>query len=93
MVHVGDVVGDAHDVRLQRVARLTGRVVQDADARLVAEVQSAPVALEPVHHAQTLLIVAKAAGVDLVERPLARVTERRVAEVVAETDRLREILV
>ena len=38
VIHVGDVIGDAHEVGFNRVMRLSGRVIQNADARLVAEV-------------------------------------------------------
>ena len=68
-------------------------MIEDAGARLLAEVQAAPVALQPVHDAQALLIVAEAGFIDLVQCALARVAERRMAEIVAEGDRLGEILV
>ena len=94
VVDVGHAVGQAHHVGLERAARLPGRVVEDADARLVAEVQAAAVALDAVDDAQALLIVPEAdAGVDRVERALPRVAERRVAEVVPEADGLGEVLV
>ena len=94
VVDVGHAVCQANDVGLERAARLPGRVVEDADARLVAEVQAAAVALDAVDDAHALLIVPEAdAGIDRVERALSRVAERRVAEVVPETDGLGEIFV
>ena len=94
VVDVGHAVGQAHDVGLERAARLPGRVVEDADACLVAEVQAAAVALDAVDDAQALLIVPEAdAGVDRVECALSRVAERRVAEVVPEADGLGEVLI
>ena len=94
VVDVGHAVCQAHHVGLERAARLPGRVVEDADARLVAEVQAAAVALDAVDDAQALLIVPEAdAGVDRVERALSRVAERRVAEVVPEADGLGEVLI
>ena len=81
-------------IGLERAARLPGRVVEDADACLVAEVQAAAAALDAVDDAQALLIVPEAdAGVDRVERALSRVAERRVAEVVPEADGLGEVLI
>ena len=57
----------------------------------------AAVALERVHHPQRLLVVAEAAAEALVQQPverlLAGVPERRMAEVVPEADRLRQVLV
>ena len=94
VVDVGNAVSQAHDVGLERAARLAGRVVEDADARLVAEVQTASVALDAVDDAQTLLIVPEAGtGVDRVECALSGVAEGRVAEIVPEADGLGEILV
>ena len=72
-------------------------VVEDAVAHLPGEVDAAAVALEHVDDAQRVLVVAEAEPEALaqqrVERLLARVAERRVAEVVAEPDRLDEVLV
>ena len=94
VVHIGHAVAQAHDVGLERIAREAGGVVQDAEARLEAEVQAPPLALEPVDDAQALLIVAKARALeDGVQRALSGVAEGRVAEIVAEGDRLGEILV
>ena len=53
-----------------------------------AEVQPLPLALEHLDHAQRLLDVVEAVGHQLGEHLLARVAERRVAEVVAHDDRL-----
>ena len=51
--------------------------------------------VQPLGDARRLLVVAEAAAVaeQLVERLLARVPERRVADVVAEPDRLGQVLV
>ena len=61
------------------------------------EVEPAAVALERLDDAQRVLVVTEAVGAtlaqQLVERLLARVAEGRVAEIVAEPDRLDEILV
>ena len=68
-----------------------------AVAHVVAEVQPRAVSLEHVDHAQRVLEVAEAAAVALaqaaVENRLADVAERRVAEVVAQADRLGQVLV
>ena len=63
-------------------------VVEDAVADLPGEVQPAAVLLEHLDDAERVLVVAErppeALLEDRVERLLAGVTERRVAEVVAE---------
>ena len=72
-------------------------MVEDPVAHLLGEVQPAPVALEVLDDAQRVLVVPEAAAEalaqDAVERRLARVAERRMPEVVAEPDRLGQILV
>ena len=68
-------------------------VVQNPHARLRAEVQPAAVPLQHVHHAQALLIVLETAGVDVVERALPGMAEGRVPQIVAQGDRLRQILI
>src|SRR5207249_1529743 len=71
--------------------------VEDPVAHLLGEVEAAPVALEGIDDAKRVLVVAKAAvgalAQNAVERLLPDVAERRVAEVVAEPDRLGQILV
>ena len=90
VVDVGDAIDDAYDLPLQRLRLLSTGVREDAVADLVGEV-------EPQGDAPRLLVVAEAAperGVErIVERLLTRVTERRVAGVVPEADRLDEVLV
>ena len=53
----------------------------------------APVVLQHVDDAEALLVVVEAAGHQAIDDPLARVPERRVPEIVAERDRLGELLV
>ena len=93
MVYVGDPVAQAHDRGLARVVRRAVGVVQNAHARLIAEVQPLTVPLEHVDDAQALLVMLESAGVDQVQRPLAGVAEGRMPQVVPQTDRLAEILV
>src|SRR5665213_3659087 len=98
MVEVGETVGDAHDRALER--RRSGRaagVAEDPVADLLTQVQAAPVAFERVHDAQRLCPMVEVAPEALaqaaVEHVLPDVTKRRMAEVVAEPDRLSEVLV
>ena len=81
-------------MRPSRVARrLRAGVVQDPVAHLLGEVDP----LDLVDHAQRVLVVAERVPPALahagVEHLLADVPERRVAEVVAEPDRLGQVLV
>ena len=68
-------------------------MLEDAVARLRGEVEAASVALEVLHDPQRLLVVAEALRQQLAEALLAGVAERRMPEVVAERDRLRQVLV
>ena len=94
VVDVGDPVDEPHDLALQR-RRLprAARVAQDPVAHRIGQVE----ALEHVDDPQRVLVVAEAAPEALapggVEHRLADVPEGRMAEIVAEPDRLREVLV
>ena len=72
-------------------------MVEDAVAHLLGQVEAATVALQHLDHPQRVLVVLEAAVTALaqrrVERLLAGVAEGRVAEVVAEPDRLGQVLV
>ena len=76
-----------------RHAALPLRVACDAVANFPRQVQARAVVLEDVDDAQALLVVIEAAGHELVDDALAGVAERRVAEIVAERDRLGQLLV
>ncbi len=72
--------------------------MQDAVPHLPGQVQPPALLFQAIDHAQALLAVPEPAvrhelAIDLVERRFAGVTERRVAEVVAERDRLGEVLI
>ena len=88
VVDVRDAVDDADDLPLERLRLVGAGVLEDPVAHLPGQVQPAAVALEQLDDAQRVLVVAEAAGrrarAALVERLLAGVAERRVAEVVAE---------
>ena len=90
VVDVRDAVDDAHDLPLERRRLLIARVREDAVAHFVREV-------EPASDDERVLVMAEVpAGVRvqrLVESLLTGVPERRVSHVVAEPDRLHEVLV
>ena len=70
---------------------------EDPVAHLPRQVETAPVALEPLHYAKRVLVVAEpltaALAQELVEGLLARMAERRVADVVADRNRLGQVFV
>ena len=97
VVDVGDPVDEPDDPPLERGRQIGTGVAQDPVAHLLGEVEPGAVALDPLDHAQRVVVVAEADPEALaqarVEHLLADVAERRVAEVVAERDRLGEVLV
>ena len=97
VVDVREAVDEPDDPPLERLRLLGAGVLEDAVAHLPREVEAAAVALEPLDDAQRVLVVAEAAEAalaqQLVERLLAGVAERRVADVVPDRDRLGEVLV
>ena len=60
VVYVRYAIGQAHNCRLGRIVRRTVRMVQDAHARFIAQVQASAVALENICNAQRLLVVLEA---------------------------------
>ena len=97
VVDVGDAVDQLDDPPLQGRRLARAGVVEDAVAHLLGQVEAAAVALQHLDHPQRVLVVLEAAAAALaqgrVERLLAGVAEGRVAEVVAEPDRLGQVLV
>ena len=68
-------------------------MLQDAVERLRREPQSGSVVLELLGDADALLVVTESLGQEPREQLLADVTERRVADVVAERHRLDQVFV
>ena len=98
VVDVRHAVDHPHDPPLERLRRRrAARVARDPVAHLLGQVQPRAVALEMLDDPQRVLVVAKVASEArfqaAVEHLLADVPERRVPEVVAEADRLDQILV
>ena len=97
VVDVGDAVDQLHDPPLQGRRLARAGVVEDAVADLLGEVEALAVALQHVDHPQRVDVVLELGAAALaqrrVERLLAGVAEGRVAEVVAEPDRLGQVLV
>ena len=115
VVVVGDLVGQVGQLRLQRglgalqeahahraqLARVRRRaVLEDAFARLEAQVQAVEVGValfQLVHHAQALQVVLEAAGLGRqlahagVEFVLPGVAERRVAQIMGQRDGLGQV--
>jgi hypothetical protein len=97
VVDVRDPIDEPHHPALERQGLLRPRVVEDPVAHRLRKVEPPPVALQYVHHPKGLTVVPEAPSGALAERRiqglLANVPERRVAEVVAQPDRLGEVLV
>ena len=93
VVDVGDAVGAADDLPLERLGDNGAGVAEDTHTHLIGEIQPGAAALKPVHHAQRLLVVVKGLAHDARERLLPGVAEGRVAQVVAVGGGLGQILV
>ena len=93
VVDIGDQVGQAHRLPLQRLGLGPLGVADDAVAHLPGQVQPLAVFLQPLHHPQGLLIVGKAPGHDLVQQPLSRMSKGGVPQVVPQSDGLSKVLV
>ena len=68
-------------------------VGDDAVAHLPGKVQSFAVFFQHIHHPQALPVVGKAAGAELIQRPLPRMTEWGMPQVMAQGDGLGQVLV
>ena len=68
-------------------------MVEDAVAHLEREVEPPPVLFQHVDDAQRLHVVRKSFGRKTAQHPLARMAERRVAQIVPQGDRLGKIFV
>ena len=99
VIDVRRKIGNAHDLSLERLRALRRRhayrraalsfgMMSDAVPHLPREVQPLPIVLEHVDDTQALLVVVESARDEIIQHPLAGVTEWRVAEVMAESDRL-----
>ncbi len=97
VIDVGHPVHQPHQPPLQGRRVLGAGVVEDPVANRLGQVQPPSVPLQHVHDPKRLAVVSEAPSgalaQRLVERLLADVAERRVAEVVPEADRLGQILV
>ena len=89
---VGDAVGNAHNAPFKCLRQVLSRVVDDAVLDLEGQIETRAIALQILDDAQTLLVVREVSD-DLRHRRLARMTKRRMTDVVTERNRLRQIFV
>ena len=93
VVDVGDLVGEADRLALERVRMARGAVIQDTVAHLLCEVQTPAVLFQHLDDTDTLLDVRESLMAEAVQHMLAAVSERGMAEIMAEGDGLDEVLV
>ena len=93
VVQIRNTIGKLDDPPLQRVSFLAARMANDAVTHFKSQVQAAPFIFKLIHHTQRLLVMAEPFRQNSVQRALTGVTERGMAEVVAERDRFGQILV
>ena len=81
-----------HDTSLQRLCALLARMMHNSVPHVVRQIQPGAFALQKIDNAKTLLVVREMAA-KFRHRRLARMTERRMPDVMAERNRLDKILV
>ena len=89
---VGNAVSNAHDTPFECLRQVLSRVIDDAVLDLKGQIKTRAIALQILDDAQTLLVVREVSD-DLRHRCLARMSERRMPDVVTERNRLRQIFV
>lgn len=82
VIDIRNAVRRSHDLPLERLGDPRPCVSENRHAHLVGEIQSVAVALELIYHAKRLLIMVKRRSHHIRQRSLARVTERRVPQIV-----------
>ena len=93
VMDVGYFVAEPDDLPFQRRRMAGCPVVADAVAHFPCKVQASSVLFQLVDDAEALLTVPKARRTRTVQRPLSRMTERRVTEVVTERYGFDQVLI
>ena len=93
MIDVGDAVGKRHRDPFQRGRLAAFGVVEDAVPHLQGEIQPCAVLFQHVDDAHRLFAVTEPRGGQLGEHAFAHVPERRMAEIVPQSDRLGKIFI
>ena len=93
MVYIREPVGEPDDITLEGEGMAARLMLADTVNHFPRKIQTGAVLLQNGNHANALLIVGKAKRTDTVERPLPRMPERRVSEVMPKGNGLRKILV
>lgn len=93
VVYVGKPVCVFYYLALQRRGLAAEFVIDDAVPDFKRQVETFAVVFEKFDNSQALFVVRKAAIYQLVEHAFSRMPERRMSEIVPESDRLYEVLV
>lgn len=92
VIYVSDGISESYDIAFFGSSDLIG-MTGDTVFHSEGEVKAPAFFLQGLDDADALQVVLKAVGTDLIENSLTAVTERRVTEVMTESDSLSEILI
>ena len=93
MVQISDPVRPAHTFRLRSFRLQRTGMPENSAADFSRQIQAVTSVFQTIHHPETLLIVAEPFRQEIVEGSLADMTERRMAQIVPQSDGFRQILV
>ena len=93
VIQIGHVIAQPHHHRLPALLRVAGGMGQDPDTGLPAQIETAAILFDAVHHPQGLLVMAEPPGINPIERPLPGMSEGCVPQVVTQSNGLRQIFI
>ena len=93
MVNISDLIRQTHDLAFQSSRHRGGLMIQNTVPYLHCQIDTLPVLLQKVHCSHTLFVMFKPVRTGTVKRPLPRMPERRMSQIMSQRNGLHQILV
>ncbi|MPN28030.1 hypothetical protein SDC9_175467 [bioreactor metagenome] len=93
MVHIGNLIGEAHHPAFQRFRILPGSMAGNTIQNIGGQIESLAVVFQKTHHPHALFCMTKTMRTTFVERILPRVSVRGMSQIMSQSNRLCKILV
>ena len=93
VIDIGDLIAESNNLPLRRMRGKSSLMIADSIPDLPGQIEPLPLLLQKLYHPHTLFIVAEAPGINLRERPFSGMTEGSMAQIMAQSDSLCQILI
>jgi len=93
MIDISDLITETHHTAFHGVGTSCGPVLEDSVPDFPRQIHTLSVFFEHLNNSDALLIMRKSLRTDLIQRPFSGMSKRRMAKIMSQSDRIRQVLI